>query len=100
MSWRTSQGWCPPNPVAACSSILCRGVKKYVSALGHAAHAKLLDKYLERIVVRVFRLQDLDPSNAKIEKVDIEKAVGEFRQFLESAVAGDGKSQSTSLEID
>ena len=32
-------------------------------------------------------------------KGDIEIVVGEFRKFLETAVDGDGKSQSTILEI-
>ncbi|HKI18274.1 MAG TPA: hypothetical protein VKA15_10355, partial [Isosphaeraceae bacterium] len=63
------------------------------------AHPKVLDKYLKRIVVRVVRLQDFHPSKATIEKGDIDEVVGEFRQFLESAVDGDGKSQSTILEI-
>jgi hypothetical protein len=63
------------------------------------AQAKLLDKYLKRIVVRVVRLQDFHPSKATIEKGDIENVVGEFRRFLESAVVGDGKSQSMILEI-
>ncbi len=63
------------------------------------AHAKLLDKYLKRIVVRVVRLQDFHPSKATIEKGEIDEVVGEFRRFLESAVDGDGKAQSTILEI-
>jgi hypothetical protein len=32
-------------------------------------------------------------------EADIESVVGEFRTFLETAVAGDGKGQSTILEI-
>ena len=63
------------------------------------AHAKLLDKYLKRIVVRVVRLQDFHPSKATIEKGQIDEVVDEFRRFLESAVDGDRKSQSTILEI-
>ena len=63
------------------------------------AHAKLLARYLKKIVVRVVRLQDFQPSKATIEKADIDNVVGEFRQFLENAVDGDGKSQSTILEI-
>jgi hypothetical protein len=39
------------------------------------------------------------PSKTKVEKGDIEAVVGEFRGFLERAVDGDGKSQSTILEI-
>jgi hypothetical protein len=34
-----------------------------------------------------------------VEKGDIETVVSEFRRFLETAVDGDGKSQSTNLEI-
>jgi hypothetical protein len=34
-----------------------------------------------------------------VEKSDIEGVVGEFRVFLEKAVDGDGKGQSTILEI-
>jgi hypothetical protein len=34
-----------------------------------------------------------------VEKWDIESVVGEFRTFLETAGAGDGKGQSTILEI-
>jgi hypothetical protein len=63
------------------------------------ANAKLLAKYLKRIVVKVVRLQDFHPSKATVEKGDIETVVGEFRKFLEAAVDGDGKSQSTILEI-
>ena len=49
--------------------------------------------------MRVVRLQDFQPSKATIEKADIGKVVDEFRKFLEDAVDGDGKSQSTILEI-
>jgi hypothetical protein len=63
------------------------------------ANAKLLAKYLKRIVVKVVRLQDFHPSKATVEKGDIETVVGEFRKFLEAAVDGDGKNQSTILEI-
>ncbi len=62
-------------------------------------NAKLLAKYLKRIVVRVLHLHDFKPSKTKVEKGDIETVVGEFRTFLERAVDGDGKSQSTLLEI-
>ena len=34
-----------------------------------------------------------------IEKDEIDEVVGEFRQFLESTVDDDGKSQFTILEI-
>jgi hypothetical protein len=42
---------------------------------------------------------DFKPSKTKVEKGDIETVVGEFRKFLERAVDGDGKNQSTILEI-
>ena len=38
-------------------------------------------------------------ASSKVEKGDIEKVVGEFREFLENAVHGDGNGQSTILEI-
>jgi hypothetical protein len=63
------------------------------------ASAELLAKYLKKIVVKVVHLHEFHPSNTKVEKVDIEVVVGEFRKFLETAVAGDGKGQSTILEI-
>jgi len=63
------------------------------------ANAKLLAKYLQKVVVRVVRLQDFHPSKATIEKADIDQVVGEFRQFLETAMDGGGKSQSTIVEI-
>ncbi len=63
------------------------------------ANAKLLAKYLKAIVVKVIHLHDFQPSKTKVEKSDIETVVGEFREFLEAAVDGDGKSQSTILEI-
>ena len=62
-------------------------------------NAKLLAKWLKKIVVRAVRLADFRPSKTKIEKGDIDSVVGEFRTFLEAAVDGDGKSQSTILEI-
>jgi hypothetical protein len=61
--------------------------------------ANLLAKYLKKIVVKVVRLHDSKPSKTKVEKGDIETVVGEFGKFLETAVDGDGKSQSTILEI-
>jgi len=62
-------------------------------------NAKILAKYLKRIVVRVLHLHDFKPSKTKVEKADIDTVVGEFRKFLEKAVDGDGKGQSTILEI-
>jgi hypothetical protein len=62
-------------------------------------NAKLLAKYLKKIVVKVVHLNEFQPSKTKVEKGDIEIVVGEFRKFLEAAVDGDGKSQSTILEI-
>lgn len=56
-------------------------------------------KYLKQIVVKVIHLHEFQPSKTKVEKNDIESVVGEFRQFLEAAVDGDGKAQSTILEI-
>jgi hypothetical protein len=63
------------------------------------ANAKLLAKYLKRIMVKVIHLNEFHPTKTKVEKADIESVVGEFRKFLESAVDGDGKGQSTILEI-
>lgn len=63
------------------------------------ANAKLLAKYLKRIVVKVVHLKDFHPSKGTVEKGEIETVVGEFRKFLEAAVDGDGKTQSTLLEI-
>jgi hypothetical protein len=62
-------------------------------------NAKLLAKYLKKMVVKIIHLHDFQPSKTKVEKGDIETVVGEFRKFLETAVDGDGKSQSTILEI-
>jgi hypothetical protein len=61
--------------------------------------ARLLAKYLKKILVKVVHLSEFRPTKTKVEKSDIETVVGEFRQFLENAVDGDGKSQSTILEI-
>ena len=73
---------------------------------GHAASIDRAEKVIatlfrspKRIVVSVVQLQDFHPSKATIEKDEIEEVVGEFRQFLESAVDANGKSQSTILEI-
>lgn len=63
------------------------------------AHAKLLAKYLKKIIVKVIHLNEFHPTKTKVEKGDIESVVGEFRKFLETAVDGDGKGQSTILEI-
>ena len=62
-------------------------------------NAKLLAKYLKRIVVKVIHLNDFQPSKTKVEKGDIETVVGEFRKFLETAVGADGAEQSTIVEI-
>jgi hypothetical protein len=62
-------------------------------------NAKRLAKYLKRIVVRVVNLTDFQPSKTKVEKGDIDAVVGDFRTFLEKAMDGDGKGQSTILEI-
>ena len=62
-------------------------------------NAKLLAKYWKRIIVKVVHLHDFRPTKTKVEKADIEGVVGEFRRFLETAVDGDGKGQSTILEI-
>jgi hypothetical protein len=63
------------------------------------ANAKLLAKYLKRIMVKVIHLNEFHPTKTKVEKADIESVVSEFRKFLETAVDGDGKGQSTILEI-
>jgi hypothetical protein len=63
------------------------------------ANAKLLAKFLKQIVVKVIHLNEFHPTKTKVEKGDIEIVVGEFRRFLETAVGGDGKGQSTILEI-
>jgi hypothetical protein len=62
-------------------------------------NAKLLAKYLKKIVVKVVHIQEFKPSKTKVEKGDIETVVGEFRQFLENAVNGDGPRQSIIVEI-
>ena len=62
-------------------------------------NARLLAKYLKRIVVRVIRLSDFKPSKTKVDKGDIETVVGEFREFLETALGADGAEQSTIAEI-
>jgi len=64
-----------------------------------AGNAKILAKYLKRIVLRVLHLHDFKPSKTKVENGDVETVVGEFRKFLETAVEGDGKAQRTILEI-
>ncbi|MFI5455030.1 MAG: hypothetical protein ACHRXM_06220 [Isosphaerales bacterium] len=47
----------------------------------------------------IVRLQDFHPSKATIEKGDIDEVVGKFRQFLESALDGDGEGQIRIGEI-
>ncbi len=63
------------------------------------AHAKLLAKYLKKIVVKVVHLQDFRPSKTKVEKADIETVVGEFRRFLETALDDRDGKQSIIGEI-
>ena len=63
------------------------------------AHAKLLAKYLKKIVVKVVHLQDFQPSKTKVEKADIETVVGEFRKFLETALDDRDGKQSIIAEI-
>jgi hypothetical protein len=63
------------------------------------SHARLLAKYLKKIVVKVVHLQEFHPTKTKVEKSDTEGVVGELRKFLEKAVDGDGKGQFTILEI-
>src|SRR5208337_4301957 len=62
-------------------------------------NARLLARYLKRIVVRVIRLSDFKPSKTKVDKGDIEAVVGEFHEFLETALGADGAEQSTIAEI-
>ena len=62
-------------------------------------NARLLARYLKRIVVRVIRLSDFKPSKTKVNKGDIEAVVGEFREFLETALGADRAEQSTIAEI-
>jgi hypothetical protein len=76
---------------------LAETLADYVPA--DSANAKLLAKYLKKIVVKVIHLHTFRPSRNKVEKGDIETVVGEFRKFLEVAVDGDGNGQSTILEI-
>jgi len=47
----------------------------------------------------IIRLQDFHPSKATIERADIETVVGEFRKFLETALDGDARAESTIVEI-
>ena len=63
------------------------------------ANARLLAKYLKRIIKKTLLLRDFKPSKVTLGRADIETVVGEFRQFLENAVNGDEKNQSTILEI-
>ena len=50
-------------------------------------------------MVKFVHLHDFHPSKTKVERGDIETVVGEFRTFLETAMDGDGKGQSTILEV-
>ena len=63
------------------------------------AHGRLLAKYLKKITVKVIHLNEFRPTKTKVERADIDNVVAEFRTFLETAVDGDGKGQSTILEI-
>lgn len=63
------------------------------------ANAKLLAKYLKQIVVKVIHLTDFHPAKSKVEKPDIERVAGEFREFLEKAPGAGGTSQSIIGEI-
>ena len=63
------------------------------------ANAKLLAKYLKKIVVKVVHLNEFHPTKTKVEKDDIESVVGEFRKFLETAVGGDGDGNSVIVEL-
>jgi len=46
------------------------------------------------------RAQQTPPRSAtKVEKGDIETVVGEFRKFLETALDGNARAESTILEI-
>ncbi len=42
---------------------------------------------------------DFKPSKTKVEKADIDTVVGEFRKFLETALDGDARAESTIVEI-
>ena len=42
---------------------------------------------------------DFKPSKTKLEKGDIDTVVGEFRKFLETALDGDARAESTIVEI-
>ena len=63
------------------------------------ASVSLLARYLKRIVVKVLHLHDFKPSKTKVEKGNIENVVGEFRTFLETALDGDARAESTIVEI-
>jgi hypothetical protein len=65
----------------------------------HAERARLLAQSLKRVVVKTIRLQDFRPSQTMVEPGDIERVVGEFRQFLQAAVDGEEANQRTILEI-
>src|SRR5262249_22356902 len=66
----------------------------------HPERVRLLAQYLKRVVVKTIRLQDFRPSQTMVEPGDIERVVGEFRQFLRAAVDGEEEAnQRTILEI-
>jgi hypothetical protein len=47
----------------------------------------------------IVRSRDFDRSKATIEKADIDNVVGELRKFVETALDGDARAESTILEI-
>jgi len=49
---------------------------------------KLLARYLKKLRVRKLCLRDFKPSKRAIEEADVDKVVGEFRDFLLDALAG------------
>jgi hypothetical protein len=88
-----------PRTNSAANSSTSRETPRESSILAEPAHAKLLARYLKKIVVRVVRMRDFHLSKATIEKADIDTVVGEFRKFLETALDGDARAESTILEI-
>jgi hypothetical protein len=88
----------PSCPITCTSSSRLRSPTSLAVCRGFCP-GRLLAKYLKKIVVKVIHLHEFHPTKTKVEKSDIEGVVGEFRKFLEKAVDGDGKGQSTILEI-
>jgi len=62
-------------------------------------NARLLAKYLKRIVVKVIYLHEFKPTKPQVERDEIEIVVGEFRRFLEAAAQADSGGQSIIFEI-